>query len=80
LKGFYWYFGLDGSIIFEAKLTGIIHTIARIPEKERGGSSPMFGTIVAPELVAPIHEHYFCLRLGTFGVFFFLLSVLPVRR
>ncbi|MBE9373838.1 primary-amine oxidase [Saccharopolyspora sp. HNM0983] len=56
--GFYWHLYLDGSIEFEVKLTGILSTGA-LPV----GETPDFGTLVAPGLYGPHHEHYFSLRL-----------------
>ncbi|MEU7039924.1 primary-amine oxidase [Streptomyces varsoviensis] len=56
--GFYWYFHQDGSIGFEAKSTGIVQTAAVAP----GAGSP-HGTEVAPGLLAPYHQHLFCVRL-----------------
>jgi len=56
--GFYWYLSLDGSIEFQVKLTGILSTGA-LPV----GEDPVFGTTIAPGLMAPNHEHYFSVRL-----------------
>jgi primary-amine oxidase len=56
--GFYWHLYLDGSIEFEIKLTGILSTGA-LPV----GQTPEFGTLVAPGLYAPNHEHYFSVRM-----------------
>jgi primary-amine oxidase len=56
--GYYWYFGQDGSIEFEAKLTGIVLTLAGEP-----GEKPRYGTEVAPGVIAPNHQHLFCARL-----------------
>ncbi|MEW9668281.1 primary-amine oxidase [Ammoniphilus sp. 3BR4] len=56
--GFFWYFYQDGNIEFEAKLTGIISTGALPP-----GQKPKYGTLVAPQLYGPIHQHFFNLRL-----------------
>ncbi|GHG67277.1 primary-amine oxidase [Streptomyces griseocarneus] len=56
--GFYWYFQQDGTIAFEAKSTGIVQTSAVHP----GAGSP-HGTEVAPGLLAPYHQHLFCVRL-----------------
>ena len=53
--GYFWYFYQDGSIEFEAKLTGIVLTIAGKP----GPSS----TELEPGLLAPYHQHIFCARL-----------------
>jgi primary-amine oxidase len=56
--GFFWYFYLDGTIAFEVKLSGIMATKAVPP-----GETTPFGTIVAPSLEAPNHQHLFCMRL-----------------
>jgi primary-amine oxidase len=56
--GFFWYFYLDGTIQFEAKLTGIVQTRAVAP-----GEIPGYGTLVAPGLDAPNHQHLFNMRL-----------------
>ncbi|HEY8898860.1 MAG TPA: hypothetical protein VIM61_00395 [Chthoniobacterales bacterium] len=56
--GFFWYFYLDGTIQHEIKLTGIINTGARPPGEKRP-----YGTLVAPGLYAPIHQHIFSVRL-----------------
>ncbi|MGI5193557.1 primary-amine oxidase [Streptomyces sp. CA-288835] len=56
--GFFWYFYLDGTIQFEAKLTGIVQTRAVAP-----GEKPAYGTLVAPQLDAPNHQHLFNMRL-----------------
>jgi len=56
--GFFWYLYLDGTIQFEAKLTGIVQTRAIAP-----GTTPEFGTLVAPQLDAPNHQHLFNMRL-----------------
>ena len=56
--GFFWYFYQDGTVQLEIKLTGIINT-AGIP----AGETPRYGTIVAPQLNAHIHQHFFNFRL-----------------
>ncbi|MBJ7600077.1 primary-amine oxidase [Candidatus Nephthysia bennettiae] len=56
--GFYWYLYQDGGIEFEVKLTGIISNGA-VPEGQR----PTHGTLVAPGLYGPNHQHFFSLRL-----------------
>ncbi|MGH3929160.1 MAG: primary-amine oxidase [Pseudonocardiaceae bacterium] len=57
--GLFWYFYLDGTIEFEAKLTGIVSTGAFSP-----GDPPLaYGTVVAPGLYAPNHQHFFNVRL-----------------
>ena len=56
--GFYWYFYQDGSIQYEVKLTGVVSTAAVMP-----GERPKYGTLVAPQLSAPIHQHIFNVRM-----------------
>ena len=56
--GYYWYFMQDGSIEFEAKLTGIVLTRAGEP-----GAPERYATELAPGLLAPNHQHLFCARL-----------------
>ncbi|HML00199.1 MAG TPA: primary-amine oxidase [Acidimicrobiales bacterium] len=56
--GFYWYFYLDGTIGFEVKLTGVLSTMAVPP-----GEVARFGSMVAPQLAAPYHQHLFNVRL-----------------
>jgi primary-amine oxidase len=56
--GYYWYLYLDGSIQFEVKLTGII-----APAAIATGEEPISGTLVAPGLYGPNHQHYFNVRL-----------------
>src|SRR5260370_40739622 len=56
--GFFWYLYQDGNIQFEIKLTGILSLGALQPEK----TSP-YGALVAPQLYAPNHQHFFNVRL-----------------
>jgi primary-amine oxidase len=56
--GFFWYLYQDGNIQFEIKLTGILSLGALNP----GEKSP-YGTLVAPQLYAPNHQHFFNMRL-----------------
>jgi primary-amine oxidase len=56
--GFYWYLYQDGTIQYEVKLTGIIAPAAIAP-----GEQPTSGTLVAPGLYGPHHQHYFNVRL-----------------
>ncbi|AXC13901.1 Monoamine oxidase [Acidisarcina polymorpha] len=56
--GFFWYFYLDGNIQFEIKLTGIL-SLGTVRE----GESPKYGTMIAPLLYAPNHQHFFNARL-----------------
>lgn len=56
--GFYWYLYQDGSLQYEVKLTGIIAPAAITP-----GQLPVSGSLVAPGLYGPNHQHYFNVRL-----------------
>lgn len=56
--GFFWYLYTDGTIEFEVKLTGVISTGAIAV-----GQHPRFGTLVAPGLYGPHHQHFFNVRL-----------------
>jgi primary-amine oxidase len=56
--GFFWYLYQDGNIQFEIKLTGILSLGALPP-----GEKSKYGTLVAPQLYAPVHQHFFNVRL-----------------
>ncbi len=56
--GYFWYFYQDGSIEFEAKLTGILLTRAGVPGAEHPSA-----TLLDEGLLAPYHQHLFCARL-----------------
>lgn len=56
--GFFWYFYQDGTIQYEVKLTGIVNTAASAP-----GEMPKYGSLIAPQLNALIHQHFFNVRL-----------------
>ncbi|SMQ70858.1 primary-amine oxidase [Agreia sp. VKM Ac-1783] len=56
--GFYWSLYQDGSIELEVKLTGLM-SVSGIADGER----PRFGRMVAPNVQAPTHQHYFAVRL-----------------
>jgi primary-amine oxidase len=56
--GFFWYFYQDGTIEYEVKLTGVLSTGAVLP-----GTQPEHGVLVAPQLNAMLHQHYFNMRL-----------------
>ena len=56
--GYFWYFYQDGGIGYEVKMTGVMSNGA-LPE----GESPKFGTLVAPGVYGPNHQHFFSLRL-----------------
>ena len=56
--GFFWYFYQDGSIEYQVKLTGIVNNTAVAP-----GEVPKYGSLVAPQVAAHIHQHFFSVRL-----------------
>jgi Cu2+-containing amine oxidase len=56
--GFFWYLYQDGNIQFEVKLTGILSLGALHPAR-----SPKYGALIAPQLYAPNHQHFFNMRL-----------------
>jgi primary-amine oxidase len=55
--GFFWYLYQDGNIQLEIKLTGILSLGAFAPNK-----APKYGNLVAPQLYAPNHQHFFNVR------------------
>ncbi|KAH7444885.1 hypothetical protein KP509_02G095800 [Ceratopteris richardii] len=57
--GFFWHFYQDGKIEAEVKLTGILSLGALSPDESR-----KYGTVIAPGLYAPIHQHFFVARLN----------------
>jgi primary-amine oxidase len=56
--GFFWYLYQDGNIQFEVKLTGVL-SLGALPPGERS----RYGALVAPQLYAPNHQHFFNVRL-----------------
>jgi primary-amine oxidase len=71
---FNWIFGQDGAIRVEVELGGIplakgVRTgacercAALAGEKAPPPSEDRYGTVVAPRIVAPNHQHWFCFRL-----------------
>jgi len=56
--GFFWYLYQDGNIQFEIKLTGILS----LGTLKDGETSP-YGALIAPQLYAPNHQHFFNVRL-----------------
>jgi primary-amine oxidase len=60
--GFFWYLYQDGNIQFEIKLTGIL-SLGAVQKDE----VPIHGTMIAPLLYAPNHQHFFNVRLD-FGI------------
>ena len=59
--GYFWYFYQDGNIQFEVKLTGVLSLGAA-----KHGESPKYGTMIASNLYAPNHQHFFNVRLDFF--------------
>ncbi|KAJ4298381.1 hypothetical protein N0V88_003411 [Collariella sp. IMI 366227] len=55
---FLFYFGQDASIHYEVRATGILST-AFIDIEDK----VPWGTVVAPGVMAPSHQHLFCLRI-----------------
>ena len=56
--GFFWYFYQDGTIEYQVKLTGVVNNAAVPP-----GHVPAHGTLIAPQLAAHIHQHFFNVRM-----------------
>jgi primary-amine oxidase len=56
--GFFWYLYQDGTIQFEVKLTGVLSLGALQP-----GEKSKYGALIAPQLYAPNHQHFFNVRL-----------------
>src|SRR5260370_22531999 len=56
--GFFWYLYQDGNIQFEIKLTGVLSLGALPP-----GEKSKYGALIAPQLYAPNHQHFFNVRL-----------------
>jgi primary-amine oxidase len=56
--GFFWYLYQDGNIQLEVKLTGVLSLGALRP-----GEAAKYGNLVAPQLYAPNHQHFFNVRL-----------------
>src|SRR5437867_10783249 len=56
--GFFWYLYQDGNIQFEIKLTGVLSLGAVQP-----GAKSKYGAMIAPQLYAPNHQHFFNVRL-----------------
>ncbi len=55
--GFFWYLYQDGNIQLEIKLTGIL-SLGTYP----AGVKPKYGNLIAPQLYAPNHQHFFSVR------------------
>lgn len=56
--GFFWYLYQDGNIQLEVKLTGIL-SMGAFPANKK----PKYGNLIAPQLYAPNHQHFFNVRL-----------------
>jgi primary-amine oxidase len=56
--GFFWYLYQDGNVQLEVKLSGILSLGALKP-----GEKAKYGVLVAPQLYAPNHQHFFNVRL-----------------
>jgi len=56
--GFFWYFYQDGNIQFEIKLTGSL-SLGTLPPGEKS----KYGALITPQLYAPVHQHFFNMRL-----------------
>jgi primary-amine oxidase len=56
--GFFWYLYQDGTIQLEIKLSGILSLGAA-----HAGEQPKYGQMVAPQVYAPNHQHFFNVRL-----------------
>lgn len=57
---FAFHFGQDASISYQVRATGILSTV---PMALGTNEKVPFGTIVAPGVLAPYHQHLFCLRI-----------------
>lgn len=55
---FAFYFGQDASIHYEVRATGILSTCPI-----NVGDQVPYGTVVGPGVLAPYHQHLFCLRM-----------------
>lgn len=56
--GLFRYFYQDGNVQFEIKLTGIL-SLGTVHD----GEKPKHGTVIAPRLYTPNHQHFFNVRL-----------------
>ena len=56
--GYFWYLQQDGTIQYEIKMSGVA-SVGAIPLDQR----PKHGTLLAPGLYGPHHQHFFCVRL-----------------
>ncbi len=72
--GFFWYLYQDGNIQFEIKLTGVLSLGA-----VQAGEKSKYGALIAPQLYAPNHQHFFNVRLD-FDLDGTANTVVPARR
>jgi primary-amine oxidase len=56
---FAFHFAQDASLTYEVRATGILSTVPIA----LGEKKPSYGTIVGPGVLAPYHQHLFCLRI-----------------
>lgn len=56
--GFFWYLYQDGNIQLEVKLSGVL-SLGTLQPNEK----PKYGVLIAPQLYAPNHQHFFNVRL-----------------
>src|SRR5207244_8780726 len=56
--GFFWYLYQDGNVQLEVKLSGILSLGALQP-----GEKAKYGSLIAPQVYAPNHQHFFNVRL-----------------
>ena len=56
--GFFWHLYQDGTIEFQVKLTGVVNNMA-----VTAGEVPKYGSLIAPQVGAHIHQHFFNVRL-----------------
>lgn len=62
--GFDWIFKQDGSIEFQIEFTGVLLPKGvKETRCEPGSESCRYGTLVAPNVVGPNHQHFVCMRL-----------------
>ena len=57
---FAWHFSQDASIFYEVRATGILSTV---PSDIDVNEEIPYGTVVAPGVLAPYHQHLFSLRI-----------------
>ncbi|KAH6630018.1 copper amine oxidase [Chaetomium sp. MPI-SDFR-AT-0129] len=60
---FCFYFGQDASLHYEVRATGILSTAPVDLDAHGRNISVPYGTTVAPGVLAPFHQHLFCLRI-----------------